>query len=127
MTITTISGKEVTVELAEVGACYPDDDVIYFSGEPCILSSFKDGDEFEKAALYYKAALRHEIPPYIPSRVRLLKQVTSDPSQFSELITAEPGEYDVVCNQWGAVSIEGLNLGLKPREFDVIEWMENVK
>lgn len=37
--IETLSGTIITVELAEVEGCYPDDDVIYFHGEPCKLSS----------------------------------------------------------------------------------------
>lgn len=37
--ITSLEGEILCVELSEVGACYPDDDVIYFSGVPCKLSS----------------------------------------------------------------------------------------
>jgi hypothetical protein len=37
--INSLDDKEEIVKLSDVGACYPDDDVIYFSGVPCILSS----------------------------------------------------------------------------------------
>ena len=37
--IYTLAGKLLLVYLEEVGPCYPDDDVIYFRGIPCRLSS----------------------------------------------------------------------------------------
>lgn len=37
--IDTLEGVTILVELSEVGVCYPDDDVIYFNGVPCKLSS----------------------------------------------------------------------------------------
>jgi hypothetical protein len=37
--IYTLEGKPLVVNLDDVGACYPDDDVIYFRGIPCRLSS----------------------------------------------------------------------------------------
>ncbi len=37
--IYTLEGQPLVVNLDEVGACYPDDDVIYFCGIPCRLSS----------------------------------------------------------------------------------------
>lgn len=38
------------------------------------------------------------------------------------------GEYYCFCNQYGAVSVtaqNGIKLGLKPGEFEVLEWTEN--
>ena len=37
--IYTLEGHPLVVNLDDVGACYPDDDVIYFCGIPCCLSS----------------------------------------------------------------------------------------
>lgn len=37
--IYTLEGHLLVVNLDDVGACYPDDDVIYFGGIPCRLSS----------------------------------------------------------------------------------------
>lgn len=37
--IYTLEGQPLVVNLDEVGACYPADDVIYFCGIPCRLSS----------------------------------------------------------------------------------------
>ena len=37
--IYTLEGQPLVVNLDDVGACYPDDDVIYFCGIPCRLSS----------------------------------------------------------------------------------------
>jgi len=37
--ITTLENMHITVDLAEVSSCHPNDDVIYFCGIPCLLSS----------------------------------------------------------------------------------------
>ena len=37
--IDTLEGKPLLGDLENVGACYPDDDVIYMFGIPCRLSS----------------------------------------------------------------------------------------
>jgi hypothetical protein len=37
--IDTLEGKTLLGDLENVGACYPDDDVIYMFGIPCRLSS----------------------------------------------------------------------------------------
>ena len=37
--IDTLEGKPLLGDLENVGACYPDDDVIYMFGVPCRLSS----------------------------------------------------------------------------------------
>ena len=36
---TILAHEPTTVELADVGACYPDDDVIYFNNSPFLLHS----------------------------------------------------------------------------------------
>lgn len=37
--IETLDGKKMEFALDEVGSCYPSDDVIYFNGTPCKLST----------------------------------------------------------------------------------------
>ena len=37
--IYTKKGEAFLAELDEVGECYPSEDLIYFAGVPCILSS----------------------------------------------------------------------------------------
>lgn len=37
--INTLEGDTITIELSDIGPVYKDDDVIYFSGIPCALSS----------------------------------------------------------------------------------------
>lgn len=37
--IDTLEGEPLLADLENVGACYPDDDVIYMFGIPCRLSS----------------------------------------------------------------------------------------
>jgi len=84
----------------------------------------------EKENLYYKACavqLRtHQMPPFIPARVRTYHWSRGDFSSFD--ITAPPGDYDCVCNKFGAVHIKATNgkmLGLRLNEFEVLDWKEN--
>ena len=86
----------------------------------------------QMAANYYKAGLTQRgknprKPDFVPKKVVLFQTVRND-FPFSQLV-ANPGEYDVEVNQWGAVSviINGESLGVKPDEFDVIEWQPNNK
>lgn len=37
--ITSLDGRHLIVNLASVGSCFEDDNVIYFAGVPCLLSS----------------------------------------------------------------------------------------
>jgi hypothetical protein len=37
--IDTLKGESLLADLENIGACYPDDDVIYVFGNPCRLSS----------------------------------------------------------------------------------------
>ena len=67
----------------------------------------------------------------VPAKIRMLKSVTSDFPMFfadREPLYAEHGSvYDAWTNSYGAVAAvlsNGKNLGLKPGEFEVIEWHE---
>lgn len=84
----------------------------------------------EQMALdYYKSAFERKRPNYVPARVLLHRRVTAD-SPFYGNFWAGPGEMDCQCNQWGAVSVVAFNgkrLGVKPTEFDVVQWTENPK
>jgi len=66
------------------------------------------------------------IPDRVPTRVRLLWRVCGD---FPFLATsAEPGEYPCEANRYGAVSVRATNgkmLGLRPGEFEPLEWAPN--
>lgn len=87
-------------------------------------------DDAEKAIAYYRAGAAqsrtHAKPPFVPSRVRLLRQVRGDgPFCATQL---GPGEYDCDCNPYGAVSVRATNgqmLGLRLDEFEPIAWREN--
>lgn len=86
----------------------------------------------QMAANYYKAGMTQrgnnpQKPDYIPKRIKLNRTIHSDPPHDS-LIAAQ-NEYDAEVNQWGAVSviINGDYLGVKPDEFDVLEWQTNPK
>jgi len=93
--------------------------------------------EQEKIIDYYKIGYSQHgerpwpKPRFVPKRVMIKKTVRSD---FAWLIPgphpkADPGEYEVECNAYGAVSAvlpEG-KLGLKLDEFDIIEMTDNQK
>jgi hypothetical protein len=82
------------------------------------------------------AALDHQSEHYpaswhgrVPKRVRMAKMVGSDmPMLISPAMTAHKGqEYEVWVNSHGAVAAilpDGRRLGLRPYEFEVIEWHE---
>lgn len=81
----------------------------------------------QKALSYYKAAVEQESPPFVPSRVRVLREVFGDPPFRGAGVAA--GEHDCNCNKWGAVDVidrAGQRLGLRPKEFEPIAWRENV-
>lgn len=42
--IDTLEGEPLLCDLENIGACYPDDDVIYMFGIPCRLSSARSVD-----------------------------------------------------------------------------------
>lgn len=80
----------------------------------------------QKALNYYRCATEKRRPDYVPSRVRLVERVRGDGAFRSTI--ADAGEHDCECNQWGAVSVlarDGSMLGLRPAEFEPIEWRHN--
>jgi len=77
---------------------------------------------------YFKACLCEIRPQCVPKRVHVLKTVRSDilwsiPGPHPWIV---PGEYDVTCNRWGAVTVMTPDgpLGLKPDEFAIVEMQE---
>lgn len=80
----------------------------------------------DKALNYYRAAVEDRRPDFVPAKVRLVRRVCGDGPFRST--RAEPGDHVCNSNQWGAVSVMASNgqmLGVKPSEFEVIEWREN--
>lgn len=78
-------------------------------------------------------ALQHRSKHYperyngrVPKRVRIDQTVKSDQlaALFGQAMIAHPGEYDAWVNSHGAVAIilPNGNLGVKPDEFEVVEW-----
>lgn len=81
---------------------------------------------------YYRAAFHDQRPAWVPLRVRLPKDVMSDlPIQASTPgFFALAGDHDCESNEWGAISVaaqNGRQLGIKPGEFEVLEWHPNPK
>lgn len=98
------------------------------------MQSLKDRlADVEKACDYYRSAfLQHARPPidarprFIPSRVRLATVVRGDFPFNGTMQRA--GDHDCECNGYGAVSVRATNgkvLGLRPGEFEPLEWVEN--
>jgi hypothetical protein len=81
----------------------------------------------DKALTYYRAAVEDRRPDFVPAKVRLARPVCGDgPFRTTK---ADAGEYSCETNQWGAVSVMASNgkmLGVKPAEFEVIEWRDNL-
>jgi len=92
----------------------------------CFACLVEERNELLKALNYYRAAAiqgRHVCPKpdFMPKRIRLNSYVRGWDCG------ALPGDYDAICNQYGAVSImvDGEPFGLKLHEFHVLEWQEN--
>ena len=66
------------------------------------------------------------MPVIVPSKVCLPKQVTGD-YPIGQNTYALAGEYIAFCNDYGAVSVSarGGMLGIKPDEFEVLEFVVN--
>ncbi len=82
----------------------------------------------QKAAAYYKAGLLQKAPPFVPARVRVLREQFGDAPFRGAGVAA--GECDCQCNKWGAVSViarDGKPLGLRLDEFEPVAWVENAK
>lgn len=73
----------------------------------------------------------------VPKAVRMLETVTADaipglgiPPECRDMIAVASAEYPVWVNMHGAVSVllpNGKQLGLKPDEFEVTEWHEQLR
>ena len=80
----------------------------------------------QKAAAYYKAGMLKEAPPFVPARVRVLKEQFGDAPFLGAGVSV--GEHDCQCNKWGAVSVsarDGKLLGLRLGEFEPVAWRRN--
>jgi hypothetical protein len=81
----------------------------------------------QKAIAYYKAGATQTAPPFVPARVRVLREQFGDSPFRGAGVSA--GEHDCQCNQWGAVTVidrAGKPLGLRLDEFDPLTWRENM-
>lgn len=84
-----------------------------------------------KALAYYLAAhLQNaqcdDVPPYVPSWVRLPHGARGDAGYESTV--CRDGDQKCHCNRWGAVSVlasDGSLLGLRLNEFEPLRWKEN--
>lgn len=84
------------------------------------------------AAFYLVCGLQHSVkpvplPPVVPSRVRVYRRVAGD-WPIGHLVVVMPGEYPCQSNRYGAVSIlagNGSQLGLRPSEYEPLEWRLN--
>ena len=55
----------------------------------------------QKEAAYYKAGMLKKAPPFVPARVRVLKEQFGDGPFRGAGVSA--GEHDCRCNKWGAL------------------------
>ena len=72
---------------------------------------------------YYKAIVEKRPPSWVPSMVRVPKEMFGDFPFYGAGIPA--GDHPCECNRWGAVNVRdraGELLGLKPGEFEVLTW-----
>lgn len=70
------------------------------------------------------------MPDWVPSKVRMLRTVRPDgplTKRPLECVARIGEEYEVESGKWGAISAKtpGGLLGLRPYEFEVVEWVEN--
>lgn len=80
----------------------------------------------QKATAYYKAGMLKQAPPWVPARVKVLRDQYGDPPFRGAGVPA--GEHDCQSNKWGAVSViarDGKALGLRLDEFEPLAWREN--
>lgn len=80
----------------------------------------------EKAIAYYKAGATGRPPPFVPVRVKVLREQFGDFPFVGAGVGA--GEHECKCNKYGAVSVldrAGEWLGLRLDEFEPISWAEN--
>lgn len=97
--------------------------------DPVVSTPTRD---MEKALNYYRSAFENRRPDFVPAKVMLLTRVRADLpflSSDGQGFYAGPGEAECESNQWGAISVRAANgkmLGVKPGEFEVIEWRANI-
>lgn len=87
-------------------------------------------EEAEKALDYYKSAFMRQKPRWIPARVRVFKEVRADYPVADAYEPIHAGEVECRSNRLGAVSVvnmNGVEIGLRPSEFDVVAWREAEK
>lgn len=99
-----------------------------------MTESFIDGIEFDFDLALYGPALSHRSEQYperfkgrVPKRIRMLKRVTSDiPFSDPNLVAENGAIYTAWTNSHGAVAawINGKRLGVRPNEFEVIDWVK---
>lgn len=80
-----------------------------------------------KALDYYRAGVEHRAPKWVPCRVLLEVPVRGD-FPIGHTTFASAGEHDCESNRYGAISVQAMNgkrLGVKPAEFEPLEWRKN--
>ena len=80
-----------------------------------------------KALDYRRAGLEQRAPKWVPCRVLLEGPVSGD-YPIGHATIAEAGEHVCTSNRYGAISVQATNgqmLGLKPAEFEPLEWRKN--
>lgn len=88
-----------------------------------------DLDPLVCAADYYRAGMEKRAPKWVPSKVRLESTVRGDFPVGHQTVAAA-GDHDCESNKWGAISVKGDDgkmLGLRPAEFEVLDWRVNEK
>lgn len=87
----------------------------------------KEVQRLQRAVEYYRAGQEQRAPKWVPSKVWLAGPVRGD-YPIGHTTIANEGEYDCESNRYGAVSVVAENgqwLGVKPCEFEPVEWREN--
>lgn len=81
----------------------------------------------KKARDYYRAGLERREPAWVPSLVLLPRPLQGD-FPLAHTTVAEKGVHPCESNQWGAITVlatNGQRLGVKPCEFEPLEWRAN--
>ena len=81
----------------------------------------------QKSAAYFKAGMLKQPPPFVPAKVRVLREQFGDSPFLGAGVAA--GDHDCMCGTYGAVSVldrAGQGLGLRLDEFEPLEWRENL-
>lgn len=92
--------------------------------------STRQANWLRQALAYYKTGLEQghglsDIPEYVPKTIVMRRTVTG----MERATVAHTGaEFEARCNAYGAVSVVAENgklLGVKPHEFNVLQWARN--